>query len=148
MKLTEPIVICHLPISVKPEIAFRDTARDRSLITAIVEYRKQLEKDNIEVFKRVDNVIATESGYYISFYEKDLNISEEGEEVKPFTGEDGRQKVLLMGKDNTPILKDLAELVANEFCPNPSNYQFVDFIDGDKTNCKAENLIFVKELKS
>ena len=41
---TEPIVICQLPLSVKPEIAFKDTASDRHLISAIVDYRKDLEK--------------------------------------------------------------------------------------------------------
>lgn len=143
---TEPIVICHLPLKVKPEIAFKDSAKDRGLISAIVSYRKQLEKDNIEVFKRVDNVIATEKGYYIAFYEKDLNISEEGENVKPFTGEDGREKVLLMGEDNTPVLCDLAEMVAKEFCPNPNNYKHVGFIDGDSKNCRAENLVWLEKL--
>ena len=143
---TESIVICQLPLSVKPEIAFRDTAHDRVLIGGIVDYRKQLERENIEVFKRVDNVIATEKGYYIAFYEKDINISEEGEEVKPFTGEDGRQKVILMGEDNNPVLVDLAEMVAGEFCPNPNNYKYVDFIDGDSKNCNAYNLVWVEKL--
>ena len=63
---TEPIVICQLPLSVKPEIAFKDTASDRHLISAIVDYRKDLEKQNIEVFKRVNNVIAAETGYFIA----------------------------------------------------------------------------------
>ena len=143
---TEPIVICQLPLSVKPEIAFKDTASDRHLVRAIVDYRKDLEKQNIEVFKRVNNVIAAETGYYVAFYEKDLEVAENGDGVKPFTGEDGREKVILMDENEKPVLKDLAELVANEFLPNPNNYKFVGFIDGDSKNCAAENLIFVEKL--
>ena len=143
---TEPIVICQLPLSVKPEIAFKDTASDRHLVRAIVDYRKDLEKQNIEVFKRVNNVIAAETGYFVAFYEKDLNVAENGDGVKPFTGEDGREKVILMDENEKPVIKDLAELVANEFLPNPNNYKFVGFIDGNSKNCAVENLIFVEKL--
>lgn len=143
---TEPIVICQLPLSVKPEIAFKDTASDRHLISAIVDYRKDLERQNIEVFKRVNNVIAAETGYFIAFYEKDLDIAENGDGVKAFTGDDGREKVILLDKDDNPVIRDLAELVANEFVPNPNGYLFVGFIDGNSKNCAAENLQWVEKL--
>ena len=143
---TEPIVICQLPLSVQPEIAFKDTASDRHLVRAIVDYRKDLEKQNIEVFKRVNNVIAAETGYFVAFYEKDLEVAENGDGVKPFTGEDGREKVILMDENEKPVIKDLAELVANEFLPNPNNYKFVGFIDVNSKNCAAENLQWVLKL--
>ena len=143
---TESIVICQLPLSVKPEIAFKGTAADSHLVRAIVDYRKDLEKQNIEVFKRVNNVIVTEQGYYIAFYQKDLDVAENGDGVRPFTGEDGREKVILMDENEKPVIKDLAELVANEFCPNPNKYKYVDFIDGDSKNCNAHNLVWVEKL--
>lgn len=38
-------------------------------------------------------------------------------------------------------------LVATLFVPNPNNYQFVDHIDGCKTNNRADNLRWVKDSK-
>ena len=51
-----------------------------------------------------------------------------------------------MDENEKPVLKDLAELVANEFLPNPNNYKFVGFIDGNSKNCAAENLQWVLKL--
>ena len=56
------------------------------------------------------------------------------------------EKVILMDENDNPVIKDLAELVANEFVPNPNNYMYVGFIDGDSKNCKAENLQWVEKL--
>ena len=61
---------------------------------------------------KVETYIATETGYFIAFYEKDLDIAENGDGVKPFTGEDGREKVILTDENDNPVIKDLAELVA------------------------------------
>ena len=51
-----------------------------------------------------------------------------------------------MDENDKPVIKDLAELVANEFLPNPNNYPYVGFIDGNSKNCAAENLIWTEKL--
>jgi len=40
---------------------------------------------------------------------------------------------------------NLAKLVAEEFVPNPYDYDYVMHIDGDKFNCRADNLMWVKK---
>lgn len=141
MKQVESIIITHLPISTDSSLAFKDTVDDRTLINAICEYRKELEREGVEVFERKNNVIATEKGYFFAFFEKDLDHEIREEEVKPFKDVDGRMKVILVNdKTGKPEIKDLAELVAVAFLDNPNHYKYIRFIDGNKENCKAENL--------
>jgi predicted Zn-dependent protease with MMP-like domain len=66
------IIITTLPLSVGVDVAFRNTVHDNTLIGAIVQYRKKLESEDVEVYKRVNNVIVTEKGYFFAFYESDL----------------------------------------------------------------------------
>ena len=60
----------------------------------------------------------------------------------------GYLKVCWRIPDGTKITISYAhQLVATLFVPNPSNYQFVDHIDGCKSNNHAENLRWVKDAK-
>ncbi len=142
MKVKEPknIVITKMPISVPGERAFKSRIADRILINAIVEYRKELEKKGVEIFERVDNIIATEEGYYFAFYEKDFEAAEEDAKMEPFKGEDGRMKVRLDNGKGEFEERDLAELVALTFIPNPNNYKYILFKDGDIANCSSDNI--------
>jgi hypothetical protein len=77
-KQVEEISIVRIPINKPKELALSMVEDDRALIHAICEYSKQLRKDNIEVFKREKNVIATEAGYFFAMYEKDKVMVESG----------------------------------------------------------------------
>lgn len=131
------IVITRMPLRVPKEEAFACAMKDRILINAICEYRKQLESENKEVYARKDNVIVCEDGYYFAFYEDELMEAESNPE--PFMGEDGRMKVFLHGSLKSGV-EDLAKLVATTFIPNPHNFPDVLFKDKNPCNCSADNL--------
>lgn len=144
MKQKIPIAITSLPISTPFEEAVECTIDDKGLRRGIIEYQKVLEKEDVEVFSRHKNMLATSSGYYFAFYEDDLKVVEDEHKVKPFMGEDGRLKVILLNKEGKPEIKDLAILVAETFVPNPENLSNVLFKDGNIENCNSENLYWSK----
>ena len=66
--------------------------------------------------------------------------------VKPYMGPDGRLKVNMYDKDNVMHVEDLAEIVARTF-PELVKGTYVEgglpmFIDGNPTNCAADNLFW------
>lgn len=69
--------------------------------------------------------------YYRTYPEKELKcrINNTGYKVVGLTDKDGRRKVALVHR-----------LIASEFISNPNNLPEVNHKDGDKTNCKADNL--------
>lgn len=145
------ILITHLPLTKEKEEVFSIAKRSRLLINSICQYRKELERKGIKVFERHVNIIRTAAGYFCAFYEDDLKQNMTGyedkvKEMKPFKGIDGRMKVKLHNTEGDEVVKDFAEMIAMTFIENPDNYEFVDFKDGNKENCKPENLFWTPEL--
>lgn len=145
------ILITHLPLSKDKQEVFAIAKRSRLLINSICQYRKELERKGIKVFERHANIIRSVAGYFCAFYEEDLQTSmteyeDKVKEMKPFKGVDGRLKVKLHNSEGEESVKDLATMVAMAFIENPDNYEYVDFKDGNKDNCKKENLFWTPEL--
>lgn len=144
MKQKIPIAITSLPLSTPFEETKECCVDDKGLRRGIIEYEKVLEKEDVEVFSRYKNMLATSNGYYFAFYEDDLKVVEDEHKVKPFMGEDGRLKVVLLDKEGKPEIKDLATLVAETFVPNPEKLSLVLFRDNNVENCNSENLYWAK----
>lgn len=143
MKDNRKIVITHLPLTKDREEVFSIVKRSRVLINSICQYSKDLRRKGIKVFERSVNIIRTEAGYFCAFYEEDLKeykTNTEEKVLERFEGVDGRLKVILHNEQGEEVVKDVAELVAMAFIPNPDNYEFVNFKDGDKKNVHQDNL--------
>ena len=140
MKQKIPIAITSLPLSVSFEEAIECCVDDLGLRRGIIEYRKVLEQEGAEIFTRHKNMLSTNKGFYFAFFEDDLKTVEDEQKVKPFMGEDGRLKVVLLNDKNMPEVKDLATLVAETFVPNPNGYKNVGFLNGDANDCNSTNL--------
>jgi len=139
MKQKIPIAITSLPATTPFKDAAECAIDDLGLRRGIIEYRKILEQEGVEIFTRHKNMLSTNKGFYFAFYEDDLKTVEDEHKVKPFMGEDGRLKVILM-KDDKPEIKDLATMVAETFVPNPNGYKNVGFLNGDANDCNSTNL--------
>lgn len=141
MKDDRVIVITTLPIACDRQEVFKMSQRDRSLINSICRYADKLRKEDKEVFARKNNIIATESGYFLALYEDELQqLDVKEEKEQQFIGEDGRMKVRLMDKDQKEVIADIANMVAQAYVPNPFNHKYVKFKDGNKINCNKSNL--------
>jgi hypothetical protein len=151
MKSTQnrPVAITNLPLTVAKEEAYKNAVHDRRLIGIMVEYRKTLEGQGIEVFKRKENILVTEKGYYMAFYKDELQeiTNDEDKEMaeKQYFGKDGRLKVKLQDKDGVDHELDVATMVAQQFLQNPFNFKHVSFKDGNPANCNASNLYWDNE---
>ena len=66
------IVIVSCPLDVDKNEMFEQCRTDEHLESAIVNYGKELIRNGQEIFEHRDNIIVTESGYYASFYEDEL----------------------------------------------------------------------------
>lgn len=62
--------------------------------------------------------------------------------LKTFNG-GNKQLVVHLYKDGESKYKLIHRLVAETFLENPMNYEYVDFINGDKTDMKLDNLKWV-----
>lgn len=82
IKKDEDILIIQLPIDTGNDVAFSMVLDDRLLIDNICRFADELRKNNIEVFKREKNVIATEQGFYFAIYE-DVVAAVESGDFKP-----------------------------------------------------------------
>lgn len=70
--MSHNIAITHIPLSTPWSEVKELAVEDRFLIGAMALYKQEYEKDGIEVFEWFANCIATEKGYYMAVYEKDL----------------------------------------------------------------------------
>lgn len=147
-KATKFIVITKMPLTVPLKEAFACAVKDKTLVESICEYRKQIEREGKEVFKRQDNVLVCEDGYYFAFYEEDLRNAEGGiDNPVPFKGKDGRSKVDIVKENGEKVAADLADLVAMRFVPNPNGYKRTYFYDANPENCNGANLFWRSNLK-
>jgi hypothetical protein len=138
------IVLTELPLTKNKDEVFGIANKDKGLVQAIVKYRKELVGKGVEVWERKENILVTELGYFFAMYADDPNLNPqpaiEGK-IEPFMGLDGRMKVELIDKDGNPRIEDLAHLVAvSHKMPNPKNFDYVLFRDGNAQNCRIENL--------
>lgn len=142
------VVITHLPLDKDREAVFSIVKRSRLLINSICEYSKDLKRKGVKIFERKANIIRTSGGYFCAFYEDDIkeNRIEQSEEmVKQFEGIDGRMKVVLHNEEGEDVIKDVAEMTAILFVPNPEKYEFVKFKDGNPKNLEHSNLYWSKK---
>lgn len=148
MKKGDTIIITHIPISAPRDEVFASSICERTLVNAICKYSGHLRKNDVEVFERKGNIIATEEGYYFALYEKDVREMEGGiDNPKPFKGKDGRLKVEVIKENGEKAIEDLATLIAMSYSPNPNKYTKVFFRDNNPENCIANNLYWVSKLK-
>lgn len=68
------ILLIEIPLSEKSEKVFSYSYDDKILNEFIDNILGQLEEEKIECFKRDNNVIVTEKGYYVALYEGDERI--------------------------------------------------------------------------
>lgn len=64
--------------------------------------------------------------------------------ITPYSYKENNLLVWLTRDHCKPKSELLCYLVAKAFVPNPNNYKHVRFLDGDKNNCRADNLEWVK----
>ena len=50
---------------------------DENLTDSILSYAEELKQNDVEIFKHEKNIIATSTGYYCAFYERDLRLAKE-----------------------------------------------------------------------
>lgn len=143
----QAISIVSAPLNIPRKEIFDCAINDHTLSNYICDFRKVLEKQNIEVFARKGNILATSNGYYSAMYTDDIRNKEGGiDNPTPFIGKDGRMKVDIVKEDKTHSIEDLAILIAMAYCPNPRRYKKVYFRDADPKNVNADNLFWVSKL--
>lgn len=73
------IIIVKASLVIKANDIFNDNTLfdDDNLIESILDYADELKENNVEIFKHDKNIIATSSGYYCAFYERDLRLVKE-----------------------------------------------------------------------
>lgn len=137
------IVLTSMSISADRDKVFSMAKHDKILISKIIHKANEFRKDNIEVFARRFNCIATEKGYFFAMYEDEIEKVDQNE--KPYVGSDGRLKVLIPNKEGIDKETDVAWMVAISFVPNPFDFKYVKFKDGNPENCNKKNLYWSQE---
>lgn len=144
----QKISIVTAPISIPRESIFETAIRDHTLSNYICQFRKDLERQGVEVFARKENILATEHGYYSAMYEDDIRNMEGGiDNPVPFKGKDGRLKVQVTRENGELAIADLAELVAMAYCPNTAKFKHTFFRDGNPENCNADNIFWLSKFE-
>ena len=76
-KAIHKICVVHIPITENKDDVFKLKSDNLHLTYAMDSFIKKLNESDIEVFYADKNLIATEEGYYIAHFEKDLTIEKE-----------------------------------------------------------------------
>lgn len=71
----EEIIITHCPLNSIPEDIFKMAKDDAKLVKAIQEYGDRLKERDVEIFENRQNIIVTDKGFYLAFYESDLECA-------------------------------------------------------------------------
>lgn len=82
--------------------------------------------------------------YYISNLGRVKNIDYRNSNKETFRKIWGNNEIQLSNHGKRKTFK-VHKLVAEYFVDNPNNYHTVDFLDGDISNCRADNLKWVKK---
>ena len=140
--------IMQFPIGHNQNEVFTYVRTDRALIDAACRYADKLREQDVEIFERKGNVIASDKGYFAILFDEEIR-SQPGniDNPTPFKGTDGRMKVKIKRETGDWIVEDLADLVAKKFVPNRLMRRRVWFKDANPENCQAENLYFVPSWK-
>ena len=144
----QELSVMQIPMGTPTAEVFKYVRQDRILIDAACEYAKKLREQDIEIFERKENVLATEKGYFAVLFDEEIRSFDGGiDNPTPFKGTDGRMKVRVKKEDGSTVITDLADLVAKAYVPNLKLYKRVWFKDANPENCNANNLYFVPTWK-
>ncbi len=140
--------IMQFPIGHPQQDVFVFVRTDRELIDAACRYADKLREQDVEVFERRGNVIASDKGYFAVLFEEEIR-SQPGnvDNPIPFKGDDGRLKIMVVKEDGSKVVQDLAELVAQKLVPNMYHRTKVGFRDNNRGNVQANNLVFLSRAK-
>lgn len=140
--------IMQFPIGHPQNDVFIYVRTDRELVDAACRYADKLRQQNVEIFERRGNVLATEKGYFAVLFEEEIrSIPGNIDNPTPFIGKDKRVKIDVVKEDGTKVVEDLATLVAQKFVPNFHHKTRIGFKDYNRGNCQANNLIFISKFK-
>ena len=81
-KSNTEVVIVSIPIKNEAEDVFKFVRKDPILLGSINFFKRGFELGGGEVFKQEENILATNKGYYASFYAKDVDLGEPDSEQK------------------------------------------------------------------
>jgi hypothetical protein len=72
--MKENVIICKIDITTDVEKVFSEKTlrNDKVLTDSILEFSKKIEFDDGEIFKHEKNIIATSEGYFLAFYESEV----------------------------------------------------------------------------
>lgn len=96
-------------------------------------YEGLYQVSNLGRVRSLDRVVKSERTGYKTVY---------GKIIKPSIQNTGYYYVLLY-KDGKALRKTLHRIIAKAFIPNPDNKPQIDHINGEKTDCRIENLRWV-----
>lgn len=140
--------IIQMPIGHPQAEVFTYVRTERELVDAACRYADKLRENNVEIFERKGNVLATDKGYFAVLFDEEIR-SQPGniDNPTPFKGLDGRMKIKVKSEKGDWVVEDLANLVAKKFVPNMHMRKRVWFKDAKVENCQADNLYFVPTWK-
>lgn len=99
----------------------------------IENYEGLYQVSNLGRVRSLDRVVKSERTGYKTV---------RGKIIKPTIQNTGYYYVLLY-KDGKALRKTLHRIIAKAFIPNPENKPQIDHINGDKTDCRIENMRWV-----
>lgn len=144
----QQLSVMQIPMGTPTAQVFKYVRQERILIDAACEYAKKLREQDVEIFERKENVLATEKGYFAVLFDEEIRMEPGGiDNPVPFKGNDGRMKVEIVKEDGSKVIEDLANLVAKAFVSNFRLRKKVWFKDANPENCAAENLYYVPTWK-
>lgn len=76
------IITIHYPLSIDVDEINRLSMKDPELIKHIIEHKHKIhDEDKIETFRRINNIIITERGYYCAVYSNTVIKKKKGKKI-------------------------------------------------------------------